>query len=306
MSSFAPFSVAVPATTANLGPGFDCLGMALDLWNRVRVAPGEATEVRVTGEGAEVLPSDGRNLVYRAVVRLFRHLGRAAPSLHLEACNAVPLARGLGSSAAATVAGLVIADRLAGEPLDRGELLALAAEMEGHPDNAAPALWGGCCLVVRHAEDYLVRSVPLPEGLACVLFIPQMTLSTRAARAVLPRRVPREDAIFNVGRTALLVRALALGEWADLRLATEDRLHQPYRATLFPALTPLIRAALEAGAAGAFLSGAGSTVLAFAQAEAAAAVAAAFEAVAQAQGVPGAARVVRPATEGARVIAEHA
>lgn len=303
MADFAPFTVEVPATTANLGPGFDVLGMSLDLWNQVNVVPSTQPEMVITGEGAEVLPTTTRNLMFRAANLGADHLGITLPFFRLEACNAVPLARGLGSSAAAAVAGLMITNHIAGKPLDLESLLNLAVRLEGHPDNAAPALWGGACLVVQDEEDgTIVRQIEVAEGLTCVAFIPTGTLPTRSARSVLPGRVPATDAIFNVSRTALLVRALMTGDWDDLRLATQDRLHQPYRSDLVPGMETLFSAALDADAYGVFLSGAGPTVLALASPKRSQAVADAFMVEARSRGIDGDARVIAPSREGARVV----
>ena len=301
---FAPFTVSVPATTANLGPGFDCLGLALDLWNHVTVSPSASLEVAVSGEGAGRLPTSSRNLVHRAAVYAAREIGSTLPPLRLEANNAIPLTRGLGSSAAATIAGILITDRLAGNVLDREKRLALAAGLEGHADNAAPALWGGLCLAIEDSESRIVvRSLPFPDGPSCVLLVPDVTMSTKEARSALPRKVPMVDAVFNVGRTALLVRALSTGDWDDLWLATEDRLHQPQRASLMPATTHLIHAARDAGAYGAFLSGAGPTVLALSPPNRSPRVAQAMEREARDRELPARSLIVAPSRTGASVAA---
>ena len=299
---FEPFTVSVPATTANLGPGFDCLGLALDLWNRVTVSPSADLQVSVSGEGAGQLPAASHNLVHRSAAHTARELGAELPFMRLETNNGIPITRGLGSSAAAAIAGILIADRLAGGLLSRERQLALAAEVEGHADNAAPAIWGGACLTVTGSDGHnVVRPLAFPHGLTCVLLIPDVTMSTKEARSVLPRRVPRADAVFNVGRTALLVNALNTAAWADLRLATEDRLHQPQRGELMPATTPLIHAAVDAGAYGAFLSGAGPTVLAFAPPDRAQEVGSAMEREAREREVPARSLGVAPSRDGASV-----
>lgn len=255
-------SVSVPATSANLGPGFDSLGVALELRNTVRAEPAARVEVVVEGEGAGRLPTGPENRVYQALARAFAARGRPAPALRLVCVNRIPLARGLGSSAAAAVAGLALGNRLLGDPLSADELLALATEIEGHPDNVTPCLLGGLRAMATENGRVLHCAVPTPAELAAVAFIPDFQLDTARARAVLPTRVPFGDAVWNVSRTGLLVAALAAGRLDLLRAATADRLHQPYRQTLFPALPALVGAALEAGALGAFLSGAGPTVLA--------------------------------------------
>jgi homoserine kinase len=298
MHSYA--SVRVPATTANLGPGFDCLGLALDLWNTVRLERGPSG-VQVSGEGAESLSRGDDNLVCRAAAALFREIGGAAPDIAVVCHNDIPLARGLGSSAAAVVGGLVAANALCGEPLSRPDLMRLAVEMEGHPDNVAPALLGGCQVSVMDGDDVVTSAVPLPEGLRAVLFVPEQPMPTAQARALLPLRVSRDDAVFNIGRTALLVSALATGDLDAVRVATQDRLHQPYRSVLFPSMRLIIQAALDAGAAGAFLSGAGSTVLALARGRE---MTIGFEMTdaADKAGVAGEVRVVEVSATGAHVV----
>ncbi|MBI2916409.1 MAG: homoserine kinase [Chloroflexi bacterium] len=294
-------TVRVPATTANLGPGFDCLGLALDLHNTVSVEPGPFG-VRVTGQGETTLPRNRRNLVYRSMERVFDRLGSGIPDMRLTCHNEIPLTRGLGSSSAATVAGLVAGNALAGNALSQEDILTMAAELEGHPDNVTPALLGGCQVVVQTERGLVHAPVPLATDLIAVLFVPDFELRTSQARAVLPSVVPRGDAIYNVGRVALLVTALATGRGSLLREATRDRLHQPYRERLFPAMTRLFDAALEAGALGAFLSGAGPTVLALVSGDSSA-VARALGEVARLAGLPGHVRIARPSTAGTQVIA---
>lgn len=255
----------VPASTTNLGPGFDCLGMALQLFNRVEASAGEnGIEITVEGEGKASLPRDASNLVYQAVARVFAALDRPAPGLRLHLVNRIPLRRGLGSSAAAVVGGLLVGNALAGDALPREEILRLAVAMEGHPDNVAPALFGGLTLAALVEDRVAVTRLPIPAGLKAVVAIPELEVETGRARAVLPAQVSRPDAIFNLSRTAFVVAALATGDLQPLGWAMEDRLHQPYRAALIPGLMETIAAARAAGAAGASLSGAGSTILALA------------------------------------------
>ncbi|MBI4298771.1 MAG: homoserine kinase [Chloroflexi bacterium] len=254
-------AVKVPATTANLGPGFDCLGMALDVWNYITVRT-ETEGIIVYGEGADSISLQKDNLIYRSVVALFDKANMTPPKLSISSRNEIPLSRGLGSSAAAIVGGLVAGNEMAGRPLGLEDLLKMASSLEGHSDNVAPALIGGCQIVVKDAERPFTNSVSMPEGLEVVLFIPDMPMPTDKARAVLAPSVSREDAVFNLGRVALLVNAFTTGNLALLRVATQDRLHQPSRQAMFPAMKSIFRAALEAGAAGVFLSGSGSTILA--------------------------------------------
>ncbi|MBI4313158.1 MAG: homoserine kinase [Chloroflexi bacterium] len=257
--------VHVPATTANLGPGFDCLGMALDIWNTFSFEPADVPSVSINGEGAAGrLRADRSNLVCRSAERYFQEIGRPAPPLAVGCWNRVPLARGMGSSSSAIVGGLLGAGAIAGngrQP-DMELVWKLAVEIEGHPDNVTPALFGGCQIVVRDSGKLVRASVPIPPDMRAVLFIPDAPMPTAQARGVLPPQVSREDAVYNIGRVALLVNALATGKLEDIKVATQDRLHQPVRQQLMPAMRLLFRAALDGGALGVFLSGAGSSVLA--------------------------------------------
>lgn len=295
--------VRVPATTANLGPGFDCLGMALELFNLVRLETGRSGVV-VTGEGADTLPAGPENLVYRAVQKAFERAGRPMPSLALSCRNLIPLARGLGSSSAAIVGGLVAANALMGYPLDTSTLLELAAHMEGHPDNVAPALLGGCQIVVRVNGRLYTAPVALPSDLRAVILIPDQPIPTEQARAVLSPQVNREDTVFNLGRVALLVNALHSRRWEDLSIATQDRLHQPARQVLFPAMPLIFKAALEAGALGVFLSGAGSSILALTRGRE---MTIGYEMLDMASkaGVSATVQITRPWLRGAEVVAEE-
>ena len=286
-----------PATAANLGPGFDCLGLALDIFNDVVVESALALSIEVSGEGVGAIPTGRDNLVYRGLEAVFSRVGQKPPGLQVTCHNGIPLARGLGSSGAAVAGGMVSANLLLGGPFSTDELLSMGAAIEGHPDNLAPALFGGCQVVVAEGESYLHATVPLSPALKVVLFIPDAHLSTAQARGVLPKRVPLKDAVYNVGRAAMLVASLANGELSLLKAATRDRLHQPYREMLFPALGPVISAALGAGALGSFLSGAGPTVLALCT-ENEAVIGGAMKRAADGQGVVGVSRVAHPALDG--------
>ena len=257
-------TVKVPATTANLGPGFDCLSMALDIWNIITVQVG-AEDISISGEGAESLSRGHDNLVYRAISLPFQDADLPVPGLSVSCQNLIPLCRGLGSSAATVVGGLLAGNELCGRRLSRERLLELAAEMEGHPDNVTAALLGGCRIVVRDDGNLVTAPIPVPDDLMAVIFIPDVLIPTKEARDILPGAVSREDAVYNIGRVALLVRALATSNLEHLRVATQDRLHQPARQTIFPAMEVIFRSALEAGALGVFLSGGGSSVLALAK-----------------------------------------
>lgn len=257
-------TVRVPATTANLGPGFDCLGLALNLHNRVEIetAPSGLT-IEIEGEGAGSLPLGSSNLVYRSACVAFDRIGHLPAGIRLRLVNAVPLMSGLGSSSAAVIGGLLAANALLGSPLSTGELLTLATEIEGHPDNVAPALLGGL-VAVSSADGEILYARPAIPPLTVVVVTPEMHLSTAEARRILPDQVTRADAVFNVGRAVLVTLALQTGDFGLLGRAMHDRLHQPYRARLIPGLDSVFEGARAAGAAGVAISGAGPSVVAFA------------------------------------------
>ncbi|ETW03746.1 homoserine kinase [Aphanomyces invadans] len=268
-SGFGPkdsVTVRVPATTANMGPGFDCIGMAVDIWNELTVERADAFSLTNEGEGSDVLPTDETNLVVVGLKAAFSAAGQDMPLLRIHCRNRIPFARGLGSSSAGIVAGIIAGLVIAGHELSvRGkeELLQLAANIEGHPDNVAPCIYGGLQLGIFTDDRWYSSRVQFPSTMQCVLFIPETTGKTSVARSILPKKIDRADAVFNIGRSALLVNALRNGNFKELRHATQDKLHQPQRgAEQYPHLFPLVDAALEAGAHACFLSGAGPTVLA--------------------------------------------
>lgn len=258
--------VKVPATTGNLGPGFDVLGMALNLYNIVELEePSNCYyQIEIEGEGEKFLPRNSDNLVCRAINILFKRAFYRSPGWKLRLINKIPLQRGLGSSAAAIVGGLVAANSITGNPFSFQELLTQAIELEGHPDNVAAALLGGIVVIVKQGDSYYYKRFFPSEGIKIYAVIPSFELSTSVARSVLPEVVPLQDAVFNLGRVALLTFALQEGNWDLLRIAVHDRLHQPYRRRLIPGLDEAMKAAKEAGAYGTFLSGAGPTVISFA------------------------------------------
>lgn len=313
MSHFADLdgrwvAVEVPATSANLGAGYDCLAVALEIVDRVEVEcvarPGAGVEVAVDGEGAGELPEDRSNAFVVALERgLAEARGQGAGELgwRVQMRNRIPLARGLGSSAAATVAGLLAGAALAGVALPTERALALAAELEGHPDNAAAALLGGFT-IAAHGDPPTAVRFDVPRDLRAVLFIPDLRLGTPAMRAALPEHVPLVDAVANLQRVALGVAGLAARDARSLRHLTVDRLHEPYRASVYPQLPRLVGAARDAGALGACLSGAGSTIIAFADTLAAITrIEGAFRAAAADLDLPGRVEVVAPRAAGAKV-----
>lgn len=303
--------VEVPATTANLGAGYDCLGMALDLVNRVvlevRDWSRDGVELIVEGEGEGELPADHTNRFVRGLESALREARgdeAAGAAWRVTMRNKIPLARGLGSSAAATVAGVVAANALTGGALKPNDLLRLATTIEGHPDNAAAALFGGLAVSVVTKGGVESVRFDVPRGLRAVVFVPELRLPTDEMRRVLPESVPLADAVANLGRVAIGVAGLAEGRLDVLRWLTEDRLHEPYRAAVYPQLPRLIADARQAGAIGACLSGAGSSVIAFSDSlSAIAAIEGAFRAAAADTDLPGRVEVVAPRNAGAAVVA---
>ena len=285
-------SVRVPATSANLGPGFDCLGMALDLWATITVSTGAG------GTPNEPMAQMART----AARRLYERSGAgSAPELSTRYEGNIPIARGLGASAVARVGGALAANALAGEPLGREELLMLVTELEGHADNVAPAIFGGLQVSVVERGRVLHAGVPLPEGLSAVLFVPELRMPTRESRRLLPESLSRGDAVSNIGRAALLVAALAGGRFELLDAATQDRLHQPARARLFPAMFAIFDAARAAGARCAYLSGGGSTICALAT-ENEQGIADAMLEAARSRETPGSTIITQPTAKGAEVV----
>jgi homoserine kinase len=292
--------VTVPASSANLGPGFDALGLALALHNEIDAREAQGVSVTIEGEGAGQLAAGEDNVVARAVRTAYEAAGRRFPGCALSCVNRIPLARGLGSSAAAWVGGLVAGNALLGGPLDRDAVLALAARAEGHPDNVAAALLGGLTVAYGGAAGARALTLPVPARLRFVVLVPDVSMSTARARAILPGSVPRADAVFNVQRVALLLAGLQTGRVDLLPAALQDRLHEPYRLRLFPWMTGVADAARAAGALGCVLSGAGPSLLALAAGESeASTVARAMERALAAAGLEGAARALAVDTAGA-------
>jgi len=298
--------VRVPATSANLGPGFDALGLALALYNDVEASEADGVTVTVEGEGAGHLPVGADNIVALGVRLAFEAAGRSFKGVALRCINRIPLGRGLGSSAAAWVGGLVVGDALSGGSLARDELLALAARAEGHPDNVCAALLGGLTVSAAAADGGITAiALPVPDDLAWVVLVPTISASTAETRAVLPASVAHADAVFNVQRVALLLAGLQAKRNDALAAALDDRLHQPYRRALFPWMESVADAACRAGALGCVLSGAGPSLLALVAGDGAA-VAHAMEAALRTAGVEGRARAYALDTAGATVVTSRA
>lgn len=248
--------VRVPATLANLGSGFDALGVALGLYLEVSAKPAATDEFHYSGQGS--LPDSPDNLIHQGFRAAFADLGEPAPAVAVSARNPIPLARGMGSSSAALVAGAALADAMSGGKLGRDGVFRVTARLEGHPDNVAPAVYGG--FVAALADPPLALPLPAPEGLRFVLGVPAYEVPTPLARAALPQTVPYSDAVFNLSRAALWPAALYSGRFEALREAARDRLHQSYRAHLMPGLEEALEAAYAAGALAAFVGGAGPTL----------------------------------------------
>lgn len=299
--------VRVPASTANLGPGFDALGLALDLHEEVilrRQPHGAPPTIAVHGVNTKRLHADENLLAYQAARAVFRRLGRTLPSLALDLHTRIPRSGGLGGSAAAIVGGAFAANVLEGSPLDSAELLSLVAEVEGHPDNVSAALLGGLVITVQGRAGLIAKRLDPPRDLRAIVCIPRQSISTKAARGVLPTHLSVPDAVFNLSRTALLIAAFETSDWALLRDAMDDRLHQPARGGIFAPLFPTIEAAIGAGAHGAALSGSGAAIIAFAT-ESFKEIADAMSAAAEAHGAPSRADVLRLSARGATVMASE-
>jgi homoserine kinase len=270
--------IRVPATTANLGAGFDCIGAALSLYNEFTFTPIETESLVIAVRGLEAarVLTDASNLAYQAFLKFYAQIDRTPPVIQLEIKLGVPLARGLGSSATAIVGGLLGANALAGSPLSPAEIMDLAINMEGHPDNVVPALIGGCRLAASAGSGWAIADIPWHSSIVPVVAIPNFELSTAEARSVLPQEYSRADAIFNTAHLGLMVRGLETGNSDWLRAGLTDRLHQPYRQQLIPGYTDVEQAVVAAGGYGMVISGAGPTLLALASTERAEAVATAM------------------------------
>jgi homoserine kinase len=256
--------VVVPASSANLGPGFDVLALTLDLANTFDVwETGDGLTIEVIGEGEGTLPLTDDNLFAMTLNTFFTMAGYEAPGLLIRLHNKIPLARGLGSSASVIVGALLAGRYLSGYAMDDDRLLDMAASLEGHADNVAAAYRGGCVLVIpEDGGRHTVRKIIWPQRLGCALFVPDLLVSTESAREVLPPGYRTQEVVHNLARLALFISAVQEQRIEDLRMAMEDRLHQPWRAQLVPGLDRILGAAMLAGAAGACLSGAGPTCLA--------------------------------------------
>ena len=260
-------SIRVPATSANCGSGFDTLGLACTLYNEVtyEITSSRGFQLEVTGEGAEYLKPCGRNLAFASFLRVWNEVtARERIGLKVTMHNRIPMSRGLGSSSSAIVAGIFAGNILSGNRFNDDELLGFATEIEGHPDNVAPALLGGFTISYMDGRKAHSLRVEPAKPLKFIAVVPERRLPTVLARQAIPKTVSHHDAVFNTSRASLLVGALLSGEYQYLASGLEDKLHQPYRAHLIPGLDDVFEAARNAGAYNAIISGAGSTVMAYA------------------------------------------
>lgn len=259
-------TVKVPASTANMGPGFDTIGMAFQLYTVIHMEIAPETKITVSGDHLASLPKDKSNLLYQVVAHLYRSLDRPVPELAIEVSSEIPLTRGLGSSAAAVVGALVAANILAGKPYTMDQLFFMAARLEGHPDNVGASLFGGIIVSSmpnEEADDVPYVTLPVPDSLRVLAVIPDFWLSTDKARSALPDSYGKKDVVFTLGHSSLLVAALAQNRLDLLAEAMQDKIHQSYRASLIPGLSVILSDAVLHGALGAALSGAGPTSLCF-------------------------------------------
>jgi len=255
--------VKVPATSANLGPGFDTLGLALSLYLQVDIEWSDQNIVEFTGEGARDVNSiPEHNLIWQAADRVFKAAGQQ-PSVKLSVHNEIPLGRGLGSSAAAIVAGLTAANELLGKPLHQEELLALAVDMEGHPDNVVPAFMGGLTVAMVDGKQVYWQKITLPEEISVVVVVPEFKLPTKKSRSVLPQQIDLKVTVSNLQRACFLLACLQNRDFIHLDKAMDDQIYQPLRKQFIPGFDEVMNAAKSHGALGSALSGAGPSILAF-------------------------------------------
>lgn len=268
--SMKTIKVKVPATTANLGPGFDVLGASLSLYNELEVSlaqdPKKAKFV-VEGEGKKILPRNEKNILWKAMDAVFGLLDEREKynlkSFNIKLTNNIPLSSGLGSSSAARAAGIIAANKICGNKLSLGEMAQLGVKLEGHPDNIIPAFYGGVCISINKGNDVIdVIKLPIPK-IKAVACTPGFELATERSRNILPSKYDRKDVVFNISRVALLTKAFCTNDFKVLQEAMQDKIHQPYRAKLIPVMQDLIDVAVKEGAYGACLSGAGPSMIAF-------------------------------------------
>lgn len=258
--------IQVPATSANIGPGFDCLGIALDLYNDIEYElfgnPGDL-EIVIQGEGKSSLSKGVDNLVYSSFKKVFEFMEKKPPGIIIKQINRIPLSRGLGSSSAAIVGGIVLANEILENPLDNDQMLKIAVEIEGHPDNVTPALLGGFTIVFEEKNTIISKKIDVPNKIATKVIVPEFHLSTKDSRDVLPKMVSMHDAVYNISRASLLVSSLITEDYEKIKFSFKDKLQQNYRASLIPGLLEVIEAAEKMDILGVTLSGAGPSIIIF-------------------------------------------
>lgn len=300
-------TVHVPATSANCGPGFDCLGLALQLYNEFTFEADEnATTYTYTfkGFGADILKKEdpSRNLIGRSMYELFYVVGEKPTFGHICSDSKIPPSRGLGSSSTAIVAGLLLANALVSKPLSKRDLLVLANRLEGHPDNVAPAIFGNLCCALGNDIEVANTVISVPKALKFAVVVPETLVSTEYARSVLPNDISYKKAVANVGYASLLVSSMITGELDNLKLALYDNLHVPYRKQLIPHCDEVFAKALEFGAYGATISGSGSTLIAYCNSEYVDNVAKEMGQVFTSHGIENKVYVLDADSEGAKII----
>ena len=252
--------IEIPATSANLGSGFDCLGVALNMYNYVWME--EADEIDISSKDDVVVPTDESNLIYWSAERLYSECGKKLPGLKIIQENNIPMTRGLGSSSACIVAGLVGANRFLGSPLTKHDLVNLACKIEGQPDNTTPALLGGLVTAAMENGHVYSVSVPVAKNIRFGVFIPPFELKTEVARKALPNEYSRDNAVYNLSRSSLMTAALFSGSLENLRIAVQDSIHQPYRKKFISGVETVFRMSYELGSYGTYISGAGPSIIA--------------------------------------------
>jgi len=258
--------VTVPASTTNLGPGFDVLGMALNLYNAFEVGISESneTKIEIEGEGSDSLPRDESNMVFQCAKRVFEEIGEKTPPLNIKIINNIPLARGLGSSGTAIIGGLMSANALSGNRLTDQQILNLATEIDGHPDNVSASILGGVVIAAQTDNGVISMKLDMPKPLRVVAVVPDFHIITTKARELLPKTVDIKTAVFNISRASLLVAGLTTGDFRLLDVSMEDKLHQPFRAELIPGIYDVFKSAKAVtDNVAVTISGAGSTISAF-------------------------------------------
>ncbi len=294
--------VKVPATTANMGPGYDVLGMALSQYSTFQCQEDDKISLSIKGLESEKLVNQDHeaNLVVRSMNHLFKYVDKYPKGYKLEIINDIPLARGMGSSASAIVGGLLVANYLVGANLDQDEILKLATQIEGHPDNVAPALMGNIVLSTKAPDDQVIyHSIKPFDDLTCVLFIPDYEVSTSMSRAVLPQSISMADAVHTSGHLSLMLAGFMTGNKDLIGQTMVDRLHEPYRKSLIKNFDDFKASALEVGAFAFSLSGSGSTIIAYCDHDSAHHVKRAFKEVSQKYSISGTSKIIAPCSQGA-------